>query len=287
MVEVVDVAGCILIFCFTFRAETASPSTGSPVCGVIDGKFESGYLITVKIGSEDFKETAAPSTGSPVCGVIDGKFESGYLITVKIGSEDFKGVLYQVPMNAMHQELQNQNLPDYNTGKAASANRSGYNFFFAEQHARLKPLYPGNDREISRMIGELWNNLNVPEKMIYQEKALQDKERYRLEMEDYRERLKTGQVVSNPLQMQLPLEHNVDMIDVQSELPSENGNVSWSPEYRPSSDKCAQSNWENNKGTNPNLDAKAPANNAAVEALGDVEEFELLKRVDMVECEDK
>ncbi|XP_075085388.1 high mobility group B protein 15 isoform X2 [Nicotiana tabacum] len=246
MVEVVDVAGCILIFCFTFRAETASPSTGSPVCGVIDGKFESGYLITVKIGSEDFKETAAPSTGSPVCGVIDGKFESGYLITVKIGSEDFK-----------------------------------------EQHARLKPLYPGNDREISRMIGELWNNLNVPEKMIYQEKALQDKERYRLEMEDYRERLKTGQVVSNPLQMQLPLEHNVDMIDVQSELPSENGNVSWSPEYRPSSDKCAQSNWENNKGTNPNLDAKAPANNAAVEALGDVEEFELLKRVDMVECEDK
>lgn len=111
-------------------------------------------------------ETAAPSTGSPVCGVIDGKFESGYLITVKIGSEDFKGVLYQVPMNAMHQELQNQNLPDYNTGKAASANRSGYNFFFAEQHARLKPLYPGNDREISRMIGELWNNLNVPEKMV-------------------------------------------------------------------------------------------------------------------------
>nr|XP_009609810.1 high mobility group B protein 15-like [Nicotiana tomentosiformis] len=86
MVEVVDVAGCILIFCFTFRAETASPSTGSPVCGVIDGKFESGYLITVKIGSEDFK-----------------------------------GVLYQVPINTMHQELQNQNLPVYNTGKAASA----------------------------------------------------------------------------------------------------------------------------------------------------------------------
>ncbi|KAK8494179.1 hypothetical protein V6N12_044595 [Hibiscus sabdariffa] len=32
-------------------------------------------------------------------------------------------------------------------------NRSGYNFFFAEQHARLKPLHPGKDREISRMIG--------------------------------------------------------------------------------------------------------------------------------------
>ncbi|XP_009781481.1 high mobility group B protein 15 [Nicotiana sylvestris] len=261
------------------------------------------------------EETAAPSTGSPLCGVIDGKFESGYLITVKIGSEDFKGVLYQVPMNTMHQELQNQNLPVYNTGKAASTatgvvrrkrrkkceikkrdpahpkpNRSGYNFFFAEQHARLKPLYPGKDREISRMIGELWNNLNVPEKMVYQERALQDKERYRLEMEGYRERLRTGQVVNNPLQIQqLPIEHNVDMIDVQSELPSENGNVSWSPEYRPSSDKCAKSNLENSEGTNPNLDAKAPkaTNNVGVEALGDEEEFELLKRVDMVECEDK
>nr|XP_009781484.1 PREDICTED: high mobility group B protein 9-like isoform X2 [Nicotiana sylvestris] len=195
------------------------------------------------------EETAAPSTGSPLCGVIDGKFESGYLITVKIGSEDFK-----------------------------------------EQHARLKPLYPGKDREISRMIGELWNNLNVPEKMVYQERALQDKERYRLEMEGYRERLRTGQVVNNPLQIQqLPIEHNVDMIDVQSELPSENGNVSWSPEYRPSSDKCAKSNLENSEGTNPNLDAKAPkaTNNVGVEALGDEEEFELLKRVDMVECEDK
>lgn len=121
-------------------------------------------------------------------GFIDGKFESGYLITVKIGSEDLKGVLYQIPINQEQQEL--QNVPAYNTQKEASTpgiarrkrrkkseikkrdpahpkpNRSGYNFFFAEQHARLKPLYPGKDREISRMIGELWNNLNVPEKMV-------------------------------------------------------------------------------------------------------------------------
>ncbi|KAJ8530747.1 hypothetical protein K7X08_023628 [Anisodus acutangulus] len=252
-----------------------------------------------------------PSTGSPVSGFIDGKFESGYLVTVKIGSEDFKGVLYQVPMN---QELQNQNiLPVYNTGIAASTtggvvrrkrrkkceikkrdpahpkpNRSGYNFFFAEQHSRLKPLYPGKDREFSRMIGELWNNLNVPEKMVYQEKALQDKERYRLEMQDYRERLTTRQIIiCNPLPTQSPLEHNIDMIDQESELQSENGNVSWSPEYGASSEKCAQSNSKNNKDRYPNLDAKAPpvlemkANNVIAE------EFELLKGVDMVECEDK
>lgn len=45
-------------------------------------------------------------------------------------------------------------------------NRSGYNFFFAEQHARLKPLHPGKDREISRMIGELWNKLKESEKAV-------------------------------------------------------------------------------------------------------------------------
>ncbi|KAH0634402.1 hypothetical protein KY284_037188 [Solanum tuberosum] len=252
------------------------------------------------------EETTIPSTGSPVSGFIDGKFESGYLITVKIGSEDLKGVLYQVPMNQMHQELHNQNLPAYNTRKEASTpgvvrrkrrkkneikkrdpahpkpNRSGYNFFFAEQHARLKPLYPGKDREISRMIGELWNNLNVPEKMVYQERALQDKERYRMEMQDYRERLTAEQIVSSPLLIQSPLEHNVDMIDQQSELQSENGNVSWSPEHGTSSDKCAQSNSENNnnKGTDPPVLEMQTSNVI-------VEEFELLKRVDMVECEDK
>ncbi|KAI9115096.1 hypothetical protein K1719_014109 [Acacia pycnantha] len=31
--------------------------------------------------------------------VIDGKFESGYLVTVKVGSKKLKGVLYQAPQN--------------------------------------------------------------------------------------------------------------------------------------------------------------------------------------------
>ncbi|TMX03593.1 hypothetical protein EJD97_015707 [Solanum chilense] len=256
------------------------------------------------------EETTIPSTGSPVSGFIDGKFESGYLITVKIGSEDLKGVLYQIPINQEQQELQNQNVPAYNTQREASTpgiarrkrrkkseikkrdpahpkpNRSGYNFFFAEQHARLKPLYPGKDREISRMIGELWNNLNVPEKMVYQERALQDKERYRMEMQDYRERQTTGQIVSSPLLIQSPLEHNVDMMDQPTELQSENGNVSWSPEHGTSSDKCAQSNSENNNNNNNNKGTDPPVlemqtNNVIVEG------FELLKRVDMVDCEDK
>ncbi|KAL3637657.1 hypothetical protein CASFOL_018528 [Castilleja foliolosa] len=160
------------------------------------------------IATSLLQEPKALSAGSPVCGVIDGKFDSGYLITVKIGSEEFKGVLYQVPSN------ETQTLPISSTKPVMTRrkrrkkseirkrdpahpkpNRSGYNFYFAEQHARLKPLYHGKDREISRIIGQTWTKLNEPERAVYQEKALKDKERYKIEMEGYRERLRTGQIV--------------------------------------------------------------------------------------------
>ncbi|XP_010558855.1 PREDICTED: high mobility group B protein 15-like [Tarenaya hassleriana] len=188
---------------------------------------------------------SASSTGSPVTGVIDGKFESGYLVTVTIGSEKLRGVLYQIPKNSVPQAPESYGVfPSNWTGNAAYSqvpsgtkrrrrrkkseikrrdpahpkpNRSGYNFFFAEQHARLKPLHPGKDRDISRMIGELWNKLNEQEKTVYQGKALEDKERYRAEMEDYREKLKTGQLISNavPLQQRLS-ERDVEMAEADA-----------------------------------------------------------------------
>lgn len=135
----------------------------------------------------------ASSDSSPVIGVIDGKIESGYLVTVTIGSEKLKGVLYQAPQNAilqMSQGLHQYGVSSNRNDSAPAApgvhrrrrrkkseikrrdpahpkpNRSGYNFFFAEQHARLKPLHPGKDREISRMIGELWNKLKDSDKKV-------------------------------------------------------------------------------------------------------------------------
>lgn len=136
-------------------------------------------------------------------GIIDGKFDRGYLITVKVGSEELRGVLYQstveeLPQQEQEQQQQHsrnsqqcQGVPVDNNSNPASAsvvvrrrkrrkkseirrrdpahpkpNRSGYNFFFAEQHARLKQLYPGKDRDISRMIGDSWNKLNDGEKSV-------------------------------------------------------------------------------------------------------------------------
>ncbi|KAG4984739.1 hypothetical protein JHK87_029488 [Glycine soja] len=196
---------------------------------------------------------AASSAGSPVIGVIDGKFESGYLVTVTIGSEKLKGVLYQAPQNpvlvASHHSASAKN----NNASASlgvhrrrrrkkseikrrdpahpKPNRSGYNFFFAEQHARLKLLHHGKDREISRMIGELWNKLKESEKTVYQEKAMKDKERYRAEMEDYREKQKMGQVISDavPLQQRLP-EPDADMLDVDIKMDEAEGDSPQTPE---------------------------------------------------------
>lgn len=137
-----------------------------------------------------FAAASASISGSPVIGVIDGKFESGYLVTATIGSEKLKGVLYLVPGNPVQSLSQNYSVISRKNDVASAVagihrrrrrkkheikrrdpahpkpNRSGYNFFFAEQHARLKPLHPGKDREISRMIGELWNKLKESEKAV-------------------------------------------------------------------------------------------------------------------------
>lgn len=144
------------------------------------------YFIFVLILSA----TLAPSPFIPVSGVIDGKFEGGYLVTVKIGAENLKGVLYQVPQSEAQGVSQHHNVPtNYmesssaqpvvrrrNRRKKAEIRRrdpehpkpniSGYNFFFAEQQPRLKPLYSGREKEISKVIGELWNNLQEPEKSV-------------------------------------------------------------------------------------------------------------------------
>ncbi|KAK8480686.1 hypothetical protein V6N11_070951 [Hibiscus sabdariffa] len=215
--------------------------------------------------------------GSPVIGVIDGKFESGYLVTVTIGSEKLKGVLYQAfedsAPEAQHsygvfasqsanphatlgtQRRRRRRKSEIKRRDPAhpKPNRSGYNFFFAERHAILKPLHPGQDREISRMIGEKWNQLTESEKSVYQEKALEDKERYRVEMEDYREKLRTGQAISNsvPLEQRLPGQ-DVEMAEADMKLEdAEGGESPGTPENDSSSDG---SEFEDDKTADKDLD---------------------------------
>ncbi|CAL5413792.1 unnamed protein product [Camellia sinensis] len=247
--------------------------------------------------------SAPPSTGTPAIGVIDGKFETGYLVTVRIGSELLKGVLYMVPQNPGSQVPQHQNASasnnDNNTPAASGMsrrrrrkksemkkrdpahpkpNRSGYNFFFAEQHARLKPLHPGKDREISRMIGELWTKMKEPEKAVYQDRAVKDKERYRTEMEDYRERLRTGQIISNavPIQQRSPVPH-LHILESSEKIVTEGGESPQTPENEISSksdseDKSADKDSDDAE-TSPGVEFGAE--NMGMEDLVDKEGFEL------------
>lgn len=115
--------------------------------------------------------------GSSVTGTIDAKFDNGYLITVNLGSEKLKGVLYHTPLpphvsqnSNASAEPPHQNPKSYQlTFKDPSrpkSNRSGYNFFFAENYNRLKPLYHGQEKEITKKIGDLWNRLTDSEKQV-------------------------------------------------------------------------------------------------------------------------
>ncbi|KAF7829518.1 high mobility group B protein 9 [Senna tora] len=148
-----------------------------------------------------------------VNGTIEGKFDCGYLISVKVGSEVLKGVLYHpqqsetdgasvsqcnsgnaiVPYNAKSRRLgrrrRNKRRWDPNYPKP---NRSGYNFFFAEKHYKLKSLYPNREREFTKMIGQSWSSLSPEERMVYQNIGLRDKERYKRELREYKEKMKHG-----------------------------------------------------------------------------------------------
>ncbi|XP_057499636.1 high mobility group B protein 15-like [Actinidia eriantha] len=258
--------------------------------------------------------TSLPPTASPVIGVIDGKFESGYLVTVTLGSETLKGVLYQTAPNPTHQSSQNQSVHlsvnDNNAATTSGAarrrrrkksemkrrdpahpkpNRSGYNFFFSEQHARLKPLYPGKDREISRMIGELWTKMNETERAVYQDKAVKDKERYKTEMEDYKERLRTGQIISNavPIQ-QRPLQSDATMVETGLKMEIDVGESFQTPENEFSSGNSGKSDDSDDKTDDKELDMEIPlgvevgSENVQNKNLVGEEILELEKREDKV-----
>lgn len=108
-------------------------------------------------------------------GTIDGKFDGGYVVTVNLGSEQLKGVLYHVPIN-VSQSSYTDSVPSSQNRKRSrlasrdpsrpKSNRSGYNFFFAENYARLKPSFYGQERAISKRIGFLWSNLTDAERQV-------------------------------------------------------------------------------------------------------------------------
>lgn len=134
------------------------------------------------------------SVGNIVTGAIEGKFEHGYLVTVVVGTEKLKGVIYHIPPGpcgpqhahipnfmlspSLHVKLPAETIVPAKERKrkqreelkkdpnAPRSSRTGYNFFFAEERAKLKLLHPDKERELSRMIGDAWNGLTEEQKTV-------------------------------------------------------------------------------------------------------------------------
>ncbi|KAH9693618.1 High mobility group B protein 9 [Citrus sinensis] len=155
-----------------------------------------------------------PDSHIEAVGRIDGKFDCGYLVSVKLGSETLSGVLYHpdhpgpstsfcqsndvgaiIPYTPNSKRRYGRRRRSKRRGDPSypKPNRSGYNFFFAEKHYKLKSLYPNREREFTKMIGESWTNLSPEERKVYQNIGLKDKERYNRELKEYKERLKLRQ----------------------------------------------------------------------------------------------
>jgi len=119
-------------------------------------------------------------------------------VTVTVGTEKLQGVLYHVPPaqrppqhadvpnygGTAGAEVKNLRTADPKAGgswrkrprkeealkrdpNAPRPNRTGYNFFFAEQCSKYKALHPGvAGLELSRILGHAWNTLTEHEKLV-------------------------------------------------------------------------------------------------------------------------
>ncbi|KAM5565235.1 high mobility group B protein 9 [Rosa sericea] len=206
------------VHCFKKQGPICSPSAPAPVAFSISNRNYSDKpeLALVEYSSKMPKPAKpirdCPVPGSEGTGTITGKFDCGYLVTVRLGSEVLNGVLYhpeEPVLSDASPEPINFRVPDTKRSRRRSGlkrrsrrredpnhpkpNRSGYNFFFAEKHCKFKSLYPNREREFTKMIGESWSNLTAEERMVYQNIGVEDKERYKRELEEYKEKKKLRQ----------------------------------------------------------------------------------------------
>lgn len=93
-----------------------------------------------------------------------------------MGCDQLKGVLYHIPQAFVSQGSNSSDVPPRRRRKRSRLSlhdpsqpksyRSGYNFFFSEHYALLKPLHYGEEKLICKKIGMLWNNLTEAEKQV-------------------------------------------------------------------------------------------------------------------------
>ncbi|KAJ0230378.1 putative high mobility group B protein 11 [Hirschfeldia incana] len=130
--------------------------------------------------------------GSKIEGIINGKFDNGYFVTMKMGSQELTGVLYHsATPETPRRRKKKANLTHVDSLRP-KFHRSGYNFFFSEECKRLKAAYAGQGRSFINEIGNKWRNLSPSDREVYQEKGDKDIERYKREMAAYKSLVDIG-----------------------------------------------------------------------------------------------
>ncbi|KAL2335832.1 hypothetical protein Fmac_010278 [Flemingia macrophylla] len=164
-----------------------------------------GLVEVAAANNSPVQDSPVQAFDTLLSGTIDMKFDGGYVVTMTVGSEQLKGVLFHVPNNMSQSSHTEGTSSTKNHGEGMTSsqsrkrakyaphdpsklksNMSGYKFFFAENYARLKPAYNGQEKAISQRIGFLWNNLSEAERQVYEEKEMREKERGRTELVNYK-----------------------------------------------------------------------------------------------------
>ncbi|AQK70847.1 High mobility group B protein 15 [Zea mays] len=252
-----------------------------------------------KRGINTSSDPASSSDNVDVDVIVDGKFEHGYIVTVIMGSKSTKAILYNCTeepalptpeppvannstgLKGVRRRRRRRKKLSTTDPRHPKPNRSGYNFFFQDQHRILKPQYPAQDRLISKMIGERWNNLSPEDKAVYQQRGVEDKERYRTQLAAYKE-LRTGQPISNavPIQQRLPLtEVTIDEVDSkvsQDDMLLSNQGYSSSDESDHSGEKNVED--ELNTETSPEVSMETTGSPGHPDPSRDGDHFELRRR---------
>ncbi|CAH2033443.1 unnamed protein product [Thlaspi arvense] len=148
------------------------------------------FLIEKKSANHDNDNdngTHELEAGCLINGIIDGKFEDGYFVTMKMGSQELKGVLYHTPETSADARRRKKKAksPSEMDFARPKSHRSGYNFFVADQYQRIKHEYAGQDRYPIKEIGNKWSNLPASDRKVYLDKGSEDAERYKTEMSEY------------------------------------------------------------------------------------------------------
>ncbi|XP_024456935.1 high mobility group B protein 9 isoform X2 [Populus trichocarpa] len=183
---------------FKIQGPVSTPAVAFPL-GSPSSKTE---LAIVEYSPEPIRDCPDPSTESSE--VLHGVLYHPDQQDLSNSIPQYDGAIVPYTPNRRRRRRRSRRSGDPSYPKP---NRSGYNFFFAEKHYKLKSLYPNREREFTKMIGQSWSSLSAEERMVYQNIGLKDKERYKRELKEYKEKLQLRQAME--------VELNIKAQDVQ------------------------------------------------------------------------